>query len=167
MFSNKNENEKPVGKTHSYYIEKKANAIIKTYEVPVLPKLCQIIHWCMIILTASMVLVDINAFIRYDANLGIFHLLKNVSITGFFNWALFSMLLIPLSYCSIWQTRKRFWKRANNVVKDGNGNEMESNRAQSERALKRLKRPYMRYIEICVVGIIFFGLFYVIANFAL
>ncbi len=119
----------------------------------------------MIILTASMILVDINAFIRYDAYLGIFHLFYNISTTGFFDWFLFSMLLMPLSYGAIRQTRRRFWKRVNNAAKDGTCNQIESNIAQSERALKKLTHPFMCYVGICFSGIIFWGVSYFILHF--
>ncbi|MFT4007514.1 MAG: hypothetical protein QM683_18540 [Lacrimispora sp.] len=164
MFLNKNESVKTVETTHSNYIEKKQE-IIRTYEEPVLPKMCRVIFWCMIILTAGMILVDINAFIRYDAYLGSFHLFYNISTTGFFSWLLFSVLLVPMSYGSIRQTSKRFWKRVNNAEKDGTGNQIESNKARSERALKKLTHPFMRYMGICFSGIIFWGVFYFILHF--
>jgi hypothetical protein len=155
MLFNKTENENNIPKTTSKSIEKKEEAIIAIYEEPLVPKLCRIIYWCMLIITASMILVDINGFIRYDSYLGYSHLFYNISTTGFLNWALFSVLLIILSYIAIRQTQKQFWKRLNKTLADG----------RSQRALKKLTHPITRYINICWVGTVFWGIFYLITHF--
>ena len=44
----------------------------KLLEEPILPVLCKMIFLGMLILTAAMLLVDLNAFVRYDSHLGNF-----------------------------------------------------------------------------------------------
>lgn len=150
---------------HTNYIGKKEKMIIETYEEPLMPKLCKTIYRCMIILTVSLVLVDFNAFIRYDVNLGKFHLFYNISTTGFLTWVIFSIILIPLSYGAIWQTGKRFWKRVRNTEIERTNHEIENNKARNERALKRLIHSFIHYIYICFIGMIVWGGFYLIMHF--
>lgn len=160
MYKNKNENN--VEPIHTDYVSKKEKAMLRTYEEPILPKLCTIICRCMILLTICMILVDINAFIRYNAYLKISHLFSNISTTGFIAWLLFSCLLIPLSYGSIWQIKKRYWKRVNDTADANASVQTDDSKAQSKRALKRLTQPFIRYITVCFAGIIIFGIFFVV-----
>lgn len=160
----KNKNEKNAEPIHFDYVSKKEKAIIRIYEEPVLPKLCLMIYWCMIILTICMILVDINTFIRYYTYLKISHLFYNISTTGFIGWLLFSVPLITLSYGAIRQTKKRYWKRVNDTEKAAASAYTEDSKAQGERALKRLIQPFIRYITICFTGMIIWGIFFLICH---
>jgi hypothetical protein len=121
----------------------------------------------MLISTASMLVVDINAFIRYDAHLGYLHLFYNISTTGFWSWISFSALLIILSYAAIWRTQKQFWKRVENTLGDEGDRPSKKNDERSERALKKLTRPLVRYINICLIGTALWVIFYSITHFVL
>ena len=105
--------------------------MIKIYGQPVLPMLTRIIFWLMIVLVAAMLLVDINAFARYDARLGIGHLVKNISVTGLLGWMFFSIIIVLLSFLGMYQKPKIFLengrKRAAPIQQD------ESTKVRNER----------------------------------
>ena len=52
-------------------VTRKEKSILRTVEEPILPALCKIIFIGMLVLTTAMLLVDINAFVRYDSHLGL------------------------------------------------------------------------------------------------
>ena len=131
--------------------------MIKIYGQPVLPMLTRIIFWLMIVLVAAMLLVDINAFARYDARLGIGHLVKNISVTGLLGWMFFSIIIVLLSFLGMYQNRKSFWKRKE---ESGPIQQDESTKVRNERALKRLNLGYRRYIKVSLTGLVIWGLIY-------
>lgn len=130
---------------------KKQNRIIRTYEEPVLPLLCRIIFWSMLVLTASMIAVDISFFIRYDRQAGIVHLLSNVSATGFFAWFFFSVFLIPSSLAAVKQVQKRFKKTAGKSGLSG------ISKAQSH-----MEAVYIKYVKISAAGLVIWGVLFLI-----
>lgn len=136
--------------TRSNAVIKKENAIIKTYEQPVLPALTRIIFWLMLILIAAMLLVDINAFVRYDNHLGIGHMIRNISVTGFGGWLFFSFILVPLSLLGMYQNRKAFRKRKE---ESGIVEQDDRTKDRDKRALNRLNRTYLHYIKASAAGV--------------
>lgn len=154
MFRSKRESSEPAEPTRSNAVVKKENSMIKIYGQPVLPMLTRIIFWLMIVLVAAMLLVDINAFARYDAHLGTGHLVKNISVTGFWGWLFFSIIIILLSFLGMHQNRKSFWKRKE---ESGPIRQDESTKSRNERALKRLNLGYRRYIKVCLTGLAIWG----------
>lgn len=158
MFGSYKETEDTTEVTRSNAVVKKENSIIKTYEQPVLPALTRIIFWLMLILMLAMLLVDINAFARYDAHLGVAHLIYNISVTGFWGWMFFSIILVSLSELGMNQNRKMFWKRKGESKKSPQD---ENTKARNERALKRLNRVYMRYIKVSLTGLGIWAIVYI------
>lgn len=136
-------------------VERKEKSILRTVEEPVLPLLCKIIFFNMIILTAAMLLVDVNAFLRYDFKMGILHLYKNLVITGAGSWGFFSLVLALLSFWGIKQTKTRFWKRR----QFGASIEVtQEEQVRCERALKRLNAPFFLYLRTAAVGSVIWGI---------
>ena len=135
-------------------VQKKEQSIIRTFEQPVLPRLTKIVFWVMIILTAAMVLVDINAYARYDFYLGLKHLFLNIFVTGF------SIIVVLLCWLGIRQNRRHFWKRKeeNGVVEQD-----EQSLARDRRALRKLNQVYFFYIKICCGGVGAWGILYIAA----
>lgn len=140
-------------------VRRKEKSIMKTWEEPVLPKLCKIVFWGMQIIIAAMLLVDINAFIRYDSYLGILHLYRNICMTGFLGWIIYSILILPLCVITMKQTEKKFWKQKQ---ESGIEEKTEEDRARNRRALTRLNRNYLQYIKINIVGLCIWLLLYLI-----
>ena len=135
----------------------KQNRIIRTYEEPVLPLLCRIIFWSMILLTASMIAVDVSFFIRFDMQEGALHLLTNVAVTGFFAWLFFSAVLIPCSLAAVRQVRGRFMRRtAGDGVKMPGG----SGKPAASKAQAHMEAVYFRYVKIAVGGLGAWGIFF-------
>lgn len=134
---------------------KKQNRIIRTYEEPVLPLLCRIIFWSMLVLTASMIAVDISFFIRYDRQAGLSHLLFNVSATGFFAWFFFSVFLIPFSLAAVKQVQKRFKKTVGKSGSTGGG---------KAKAQSHMEAVYTRYVKISAAGLVIWGLLFLVVR---
>lgn len=132
---------------------KKQNRIIRTYEEPVLPLLCKIIFWSMIVLTVSMIAVDFSFFIRYDRQAGVLHLMSNVSATGFFAWFFFSVFLIPFSLAAVKQVRKRFAKAAE---KPG--------LTKISKAQSHMEAIYTRYVKVSVAGLAIWGILFFVVH---
>ena len=126
-------------------VTRKEKSILRTAEEPILPALCKIIFIGMLILTAAMLLVDINAFIRYDSHLGVFHLYRNMVMTGLGSWGIFSVLLILFCILGMKQAEKCFWKT-------------KEDRERSQRAICKIKAPFILYIKISLTGLIFWGI---------
>ncbi|EEQ57342.1 hypothetical protein CBFG_01052 [Clostridiales bacterium 1_7_47FAA] len=139
----------------------KQNRIIRTYEEPVLPLLCRIIFWSMILLTASMIAVDVSFFIRFDMQESVLHLLSNVAVTGFFAWLFFSAVLIPCSLAAVRQVRGRFMRRtAGDGVKMPGGSGNGSGKPAASKAQAHMEAVYFRYVKIAVGGLGAWGIFF-------
>lgn len=132
---------------------KKQNRIIRTYEEPVLPLLCKIIFWSMLVLTVSMIAVDISFFIRYDRQAGVLHLMSNVSTTGFMAWLFFSVFLIPFSLAVVKQVRRRFEKTAGRSALSG------ISKAQSH-----MEAVYFTYVKVSAIGLAVWGIFFFVVH---
>ena len=139
--------------------EKKERSMLRTYEEPVLPKLCRIIFFFMIIITIAMLLVDINAFVRYDSHLGIRHLLTNLSTTGFLDWLVFTVILLLLCVPGIKLNERKFYQQQKN---SGIEAKTENEKLRNQRAIRRLNSAYIFYIKVCVIGIIIWGILYLL-----
>lgn len=139
--------------------EKKEMSMIKTYEDPVLPKLCKILFLFMLIITAAMLLVDLNAFIRYDTRLGMMHLLLNLSTTGFLSWGIFTVLLSLFSVLGISLNKWKFYRQKKS---SGIEEKTEEDRQRNRRAVRRLNSSYLLYLKISLIGIAVWGLFYLL-----
>lgn len=135
-------------------MSKKQKQILRTIEEPVLPALCRILFWFMILLTGSMVLVDLSGFVRYGGHLGIGRLFKNVFMTGFFSWMFFCLLLIPLSHLGIRQIRRRFRQIA------GSLGERPVSKAQ-----RHMEEVFVRYQRFCLTGLIVWGAGFLVTRF--
>lgn len=140
-------------------VARKEDSILKTLEEPVLPLLCKIIFLGMLILTAAMLLVDINAFVRYDSHLGLLHLYENIVTTGLGSWGIFSVLLILLCFLGMRQAVGRFWKK-----KKAGGIEdiTQEDRDRSQRAVRKLKAPFLLYLKVTFSGLVVWGILYII-----
>ena len=140
-------------------VARKENSILRTLEEPVLPVLCKIIFIGMLVLTAAMLLVDINAFVRYDSHLGLLHLYKNIVTTGLGSWAIFSVLLILLCSLGMRQAVGRFWKK-----KKAGGIEdiTQEDRDISQRAIRKLKAPFLLYLKVAAAGLAVWGILFII-----
>lgn len=140
-------------------VQKKENSILKTYEEPVLPTLCKIVFRGKMILIAAMLLVDVNAFVRYDSHLGLKHLFTNLVLTGFYSWFVLSVILFLLCAMGAKQAAGRYLKqKKKNGLEDRTQEETE----RSGRALKRLKAPFLRYIKIDLAGLCLWAVLYII-----
>ena len=132
-------------------VTRKEKSILRTVEEPILPALCKIIFIGMLVLTAAMLLVDINAFIRYDSHLGVLHLYRNVVMTGLGSWGMFSVLLILCCFFGMKQAEKRFWKKrkAGGIV-----DETPEDRERSQRAIRKLLNPFILYMKTSLIGLL-------------
>ncbi len=139
--------------------EKKERSMLKTYEEPVLPKLCRIIFFFMIVITIAMLLVDINAFVRYDSCSGIRHLLSNLSTTGFWSWLLFSVILLLLCIPGIKLNERKFYRKQKS---SGIRCDTEEEKLRNQRAVRRLNSSYIFYIKVCAIGMVIWGIFYLL-----
>ena len=72
---------------------------------PVMPRLCMLLFFGMVVGTAAMVSFDIYASVTYLAHLGTGHMLRNAATSGLCCWLLFALPLIP---CALYQLRKGF-----------------------------------------------------------
>lgn len=140
-------------------VTRKENSIMRTLEEPVLPLLCKIIFFGMLILTAAMLLVDINAFVRYDFHMGIRHLYENIVLTGLGSWGIFSVLLFLLCSLGMKQAADRFWKK-----KKASGIEdvTQEDRDRSQRAVRKLKAPFLLYLKVALIGLAVWGILFII-----
>ena len=138
-------------------LSKKEESIIRTHDDPVLPKLTKILFWLMVILLAAMLLVDINAFIRYDHALGPAHLFYNVAVTGFFEWLILSVFLLPLSLLGCRENRRNFYRQKK---ESGIVSTTEREIARDRRAVRTLNETYLFYIRVSGIGLgVWFVLF--------
>ena len=136
-------------------VTRKEKSIMRTAQEPIIPALSKIIFIGMLILTAAMLLVDINAFIRYDSHLGVFHLYRNMVMTGLGSWGIFSVLLILFCILGMKQAEKCFWKKRK---ESGIVDETKEDRERSQRAICKIKAPFILYIKISLTGLIFWGI---------
>lgn len=139
--------------------EKKEKKILATYEEPVLPKLCKIIFIFMLILTAAMLLVDINAYLRYDSSLGLLHLLSNISTTGTGSWLIFTLILLALCLPGIQMNKRKFYRQKK---ESGIEERTEEDRQRNQRALRRLNSEYIFYLKVSLIGMAIWILLYLI-----
>lgn len=145
------------------YSEKKRSSIIRTYDEPVLPKLCYIFWYGMFLITISMLLVDANAFIRYDFALGWKHLYINLVTTGFSSWIFFTSILVPISVITILQNTKRYLKRTN-IPSLSLIQEMDITKYQQiKTSLYKQSKFYRHIIKICLFGSILWGISFVLS----
>ena len=138
-------------------VARKENSILRTLEEPVFPLLCKIIFIGMLVLTTAMLLVDINAFARYDSHLGLLHLYKNIVITGLGSWGIFSVLLIVLCSIGMKQAVGRFWKRKR---ESGIEDITQEDRDRSNRAVQKIKAPFQLYLRVTVIGLAVWGILF-------
>ena len=143
-------------------IEGKRESVRKLLEEPVLPSVCRIIFWLMIIIVAAMVAVDINAFLRYDAYLGWGHLLRNAANTGFYSWSVIAVIELLLSAAAARQSETRFLKKTGiygRQILDAEEKE------RTGKALKKIKAPFYMYMAVSAAGIAVWGAIYVVSMF--
>lgn len=140
-------------------VTRKEESILRTLDEPVLPLLCKIIFFGMLILTAAMLLVDINAFVRYDSHLGLLHLYENIVTTGLGSWGIFSVLLFLLCSLGMRQAVGRFWKK-----KKAGGIEdiTQEDHERSQRAIRKLKAPFLLYLKVAIIGLVVWGILFII-----
>lgn len=144
-------------------MSKKQKRIIRTWEEPVLPALCRILFWFMILLTGSMALVDISSFVRYGSHYGIGRLFQNLFTTGFVSWMLFSVLLIPLSYMGIRQIRRRFLQISGSAGEEKSrvpGADVPVSKAQ-----RHMEEVFTGYQRFCVAGLAVWGAGFLLTRF--
>ncbi len=135
--------------------EKKETAMLRTYEEPVLPRLCRIIFIFMPVITAAMLLVDLKAFFLPGSRLGILRLLSNLSTTGFLSWLVFTGILFPLCVLGIVKNRKAFYRRKKDSGIDLTSDE---SRLRCEQAVRRLNSAYRFYLKFCLAGSVIWGI---------
>lgn len=143
--------------------ENKEEAMIRIYEQPVLPKFCKILFIGMIVLTAAMLLVDLNAFFRYDRSLGIFHLLKNLAVTGLICWWFCGIFLCFFSLIGMKLNQNAFYrkKRAGGIEIDPKDEEaIRRNRA----AIRKLNVSYTLYLKVSGIGALVFGAYFALVQ---
>lgn len=138
---------------------RKENSILRTLEEPVLPVLCKILFLGMLVLTVAMLLVDVNAFARYDSHLGLLHLYRNIVTTGLGSWGIFSLLLILLCSLGMRQAIGGFWKK-----KKASGIEdiTQEDRERSQRAIRKIKAPFLLYLKVTIAGLVIWGILFII-----
>lgn len=145
------------------YGEKKIESIIRTYRQPILPRLCRMILWMMIVIVAVMLLVDIVVYIRYGAHLGTGHLFINVCITGFWGWMLFSAFLVPMCFLGMKQGKNNYMRRKK---KSGIIDASKEEKERTQRAIKRLNYSFLLYIKVAFAGAVVWSVLYLICCFA-
>lgn len=140
-------------------VTRKENSIMRTIEEPVLPVLCKIVFFGMLILTAAMLLVDINAYVRYDFHMGFLHLYENIVLTGLGSWGFFTVLLTLLCLLGMKQATDRFWKK-----KKAGGVEdvTQEDRDRTQRALQKLRTPFLLYLKVAVIGLAVWGILFIV-----
>ncbi len=141
-------------------LTKKEKSILKTYEEPVLPIFCRILFIGQFILAAAMLAVDLNAFLRYDRNLGWKHLFGNLCMTGFWFWLCAALVILPVCLSAIWFARRRFYRQRE---KSGITDETEEDRKRTRRALQKLTADYRKYIKISAVGLLIWAFLYALS----
>ena len=131
----------------SNYFKRKRESIIRTYEEPVLPKLCLILFVSMLVLTAAMLLVEVSAFIRFPLDPGRF--LNNLSITCFTIWGIYAVLLGVCCTLGMRNNAANYWKRIPEQAE-----QTEAERQRSKRAIHRLNGRYWLYLKIALAGLL-------------
>lgn len=140
-------------------VTRKEKSILRTVEEPILPALCKIIFIGMLVLTTAMLLVDINAFVRYDSHLGGLHLYRNMVMTGLGSWGMFSVLLILCCFFGMKQEKKRFWKKRK---EGGIVDETQEDRERSQRAIRKIMNPFVLYMKTSLIGLLFWVILLVV-----
>ena len=140
-------------------VTRKEKSILRTVEEPILPALCKIIFIGMLVLTTAILLVDINAFVRYDSHLGGLHLYRNMVMTGLGSWGMFSVLLILCCFFGMKQEKKRFWKKRK---EGGIVDETQEDRERSQRAIRKIMNPFVLYMKTSLIGLLFWVILLVV-----
>lgn len=143
---------------HTSTLEQKRTSAIRTYEEPVLPKLGKILFIAMFVLTAVMVAVDCKNGFLYINLFGLSRVLYNVSQTGLTIWLIFTVLISLVSGIGMRQNITAVRRKAQeSACIEWNDEEA----ARCARSSHRLNKPYRLYLLCCLIGIVFWLLFYV------
>ena len=138
-------------------VQKKRDAIVRTCQEPVLPRLGKILFFSMLLLTALMLVAEVSTYLRYSSHLGVEHILSNLSVTGTGIWGLYTALLLPVCIAGCLANAKRFRGRQQ---ESGTEDHTEEDRARSARAIRRLNRSFLRYLAVSLAGLVLWGLFF-------
>lgn len=141
--------------------QKKRDSIIRTYEEPVLPKLAKILFISMFVITAVLLLVEINAFLRYSPALGVRQFLINLTTTGLAAWGIYSVLLAITCAVGIRLNTAAFRKKQ---LESGVADQTEADRQRSAKAIRRLNATYRLYLKFCFVGLVLWLAFYLVVQ---
>lgn len=128
----------------------KRDAIVRTYEEPVWPRLGKILFFSMLLLTAVMLMAEISTYLRHSSHLGVRHLLSNLAVTGTGMWGLYTALLLPVCIAGCLSNARRFRDRQR---ESGTQDDTEEDRARSDRAIRRLNRSFLRYMAVSLTGL--------------
>lgn len=138
--------------THGGYSERKRKSMLRTYSQPVYPRLSIVLLVCMLVLTCALTAAEA---LRSLPNTEM--LLRNVSVTGFGIWSLYAVPLILVSLLGMRSNAKRFYQRQ---LASGVSAQSEDERRRDRRAIQRLNRGYVRYLLLCLAGILAWGVFF-------
>ena len=72
---------------------------------PVLPRLCMMLFFGMLVSTAAMMFFDVYTRIAWLSSLGVGRMLRNAATSGLFCWLVFAVPLVP---CALYQLHKGF-----------------------------------------------------------
>ena len=131
----------------SNYFKRKRESIVRTYEEPVLPKLCLILFVSMLVLTTAMLLVEVSAFLRFQSDPERF--LNNLSTTCFAIWGIYTALLGVCCALGMRSNAAGYWKR----IPDRAG-QTDAERQRTKRAIHRLNGRYWLYLRTAWIGLL-------------
>ncbi len=134
---------------HSSALSRKQDALIRTYEEALLPKLAKILFVGMILLTVVMAAVDLKNGLAYLSQMGMERVLFNMSKTMLLIWAVCTALITFVCCIGIVQNRHMVRKKA----REGCPNAWTKNdNARCARASRRISRPYYTYLLVNWIG---------------
>lgn len=142
---------------HTNSAERKRNAVIRTYEEPVLPKLARILFISLFVLTAAMVAVDLKNGLRSFEQFGLTRLLANLSKTGLIVWSIYTALIALVCGIGMGANRSVVRRKA---IEGSTGVWSKEDRARCARSARRLNKPYRRYLLCSLAGAAVWLLFY-------
>ena len=124
-----------------------------------MPKLCKISFWCMILLTALTMFLDLVTHMRYFAAWGVLRVLAVMSQSALMTWGFFGVITVVASFVQLQRLRRGHVETVHVYREVGDSRDPFEEVANPE-------GKYYKYIRVAVVGIavvlVLFGIFTVL-----
>jgi len=138
----------------------KQQAIIDTWQQPILPKLSKILFISMLALSLATTLVEVKHAMMSISH-PIHQLGANLSVTLLYLWSIYSVLLIS---CSLLGSFANFHSYKKRKAESGIQDISDEDRLRSKRAIIRMNAAYLFYIKVCVIGLIAITVLYCLTH---